>query len=126
MAVNYTANVKAGRMQVVVDQIDAGPGPGVLEIGSVGFSEVLATIVLADPCGTVTGNTLSFVTPRSDNSAAGSGTAVEARLRDSNGNDVVTGLTVGVSGSGSDITLDSVSITPGQTVSINTASLIHG
>ena len=46
-----------------------------------------------------------------------------ARIRDSSGNDVITGLTVGTSGT--DVVLDSVSITAGQTVTINSATFTH-
>lgn len=124
MAVTYTTAVKTARMNAVKDQIDAGAGAGVLEIGTSGMASVLATITLADPCGTVTNGVLTFSgMPRSDTSADASGTAAAARIRDSNNTDIVTGLTVGTSGT--DIILDSVSITAGQTVTINSATITH-
>lgn len=50
--------------------------------------------------------------------------AAAARIRTaSGGTDVITGLTVGLSAS--DIILDSVGITAGQTVTINSASITH-
>ena len=124
MAVTYTTAVKTARMNAVKDQIDAGAGAGKLEIGTSGMASVLATITLADPCGTVTNGVLTFSSmPRSDTSADASGTAAAARIRDSNNVDIVTGLTVGTSGT--DIILDSVSITAGQTVTINSATITH-
>lgn len=124
MAVTYTTAVKTARMNAVKDQIDAGAGAGKLEIGTSGMASVLATITLADPCGTVTNGVLTFSSmPRSDTSADASGTAAAARIRDSNDVDIVTGLTVGTSGT--DIILDSVSITAGQTVTINSATITH-
>jgi len=60
----------------------------------------------------------------SDTSADATGTAAAARIRDSDNNDVVTGLTVGTSGA--DIILDSVSITAGQTVTLLTGAITHG
>lgn len=124
MAVTYATDVKTDRMQAVVDQIDAGTGAGKLEIGTSGMSTVLATITLSDPSGTVSGAVLTFSgTPLSDSSADASGTAAAARIRDSDNNDVVTGLTVGTSGT--DIILDSTSITAGQTVTISSATLTH-
>lgn len=124
MAVTYTTAVKTARMNAVKDQIDAGAGAGKLEIGTSGMASVLATITLADPCGTVTNGVLTFSNmPRSDTSADASGTAAAARIRDSNNTDIVTGLTVGTSGT--DIILDSVSITAGQTVTINSATITH-
>ena len=124
MAVNYTTAVKNARMTAVRDQIDAGSGPGVLQIGTTGMGTVLIEVTLADPSGTVTGGVLSLSNfPRSDTSANASGTAAAARIRDSSGTDVITGLTVGLSAA--DVILDSVNITAGQTVTINTAAFTH-
>ena len=46
------------------------------------------------------------------------GAAAAARLRTSADADVVTGLTVGIAGSGADVILDSTSISSGQNVTI--------
>lgn len=124
MAVTYNSTLKTTRMTSVVTAIDAGAGAGKLEIGTSGMGTVLATITLADPCGSASAGVLTFTTPRSDTSADASGTAAAARIRDSDNNDIVTGLTVGTSGT--DIVLDSVSITAGQTVTINSATITHG
>lgn len=124
MAVVYSATAKTNRMTAVRDTIDAGTGPGVLQIGTAGMATVLAEITLGDPCGTVSGSTLTLSGfPRSDTSANATGTAAAARIRDGSGNDVITGLTVGTSGS--DINLDSTSITAGQTVTITSAAITH-
>ena len=124
MAVVYAAALKTTRMTAVVTAIDAGSGPGKLEIGSAGMASILATITLGDPSATVSGAVLTFSgMPRSDTAADNTGTAAAARIRTSADVDVVTGLTVGTSGT--DIVLDSVSITAGQTVTINSATLTH-
>lgn len=124
MAVVYTTAVKSARMTAVRDAIDAGSGAGKLEIGTTGMASILAVIVLGDPCGTVTNGVLTFSGfPRSDTSADASGTAAAARMRTSDDTDVVTGLTVGTSGT--DVILDSVNITAGQTITINSASITH-
>lgn len=124
MAVIYSTATKTARMNAVVTQIDAGAGAGVLQIGTTGMATVLAEFTLNDPCGTVSGAVLTFSGfPKSDTSANATGTAAAARIRDSNANDVVTGLTVGLSGS--DINLDSLNITTGQTVTLNSATLTH-
>lgn len=124
MPVVYSATAKTNRMTAVRDTIDAGTGPGVLQIGTAGMATVLAEITLGDPCGTVSGSTLTLSGfPRSDTSANATGTAAAARIRDGSGNDVITGLTVGTSGS--DINLDSTNITAGQTVTINSATITH-
>ena len=124
MAVVYTTAVKAARMTAVRDQIDGGAGAGVLQIGTTGMATVLAEITLGDPCGTVSGAVLTLSGfPRSDVSANATGTAAAARIRDSGGTDVITGLTVGTSAS--DINLDNTSINTGQTVTINSATITH-
>lgn len=122
MAVVYTTAVKNARLDAVVSQIGT---TGVLEIGTTGMASVLATIALGNPAGTSSGGVLTFSGfPRSDTSADASGTAAEARIRTaSGGTNIVTGLTVGTSGS--DINLDSTSITAGQTVTINSATITH-
>jgi hypothetical protein len=122
MAVTYTTAVKNARLDAVVTQIGSA---GVLEIGTTGMGTVLATIVLGNPAGTTSGGILTFSGfPRSDTSADATGTAAAARIRTaSGGTDIITGLTVGTSAS--DINLDSVSITTGQTVTINSATITH-
>lgn len=124
MAVVYSATAKTNRMTAVRNTIDAGTGPGVLQIGTAGMATVLAEIILDKPCGTVSGSTLTLSGfPRSDTSANATGTAAAARILNGSGNDVITGLTVGTSGS--DINLDSTSITAGQTVTITSAQITH-
>ena len=122
MAVTYTTTVKNARLDAVVTQIGS---TGVLEIGTTGMGTVLATIALGNPAGTSSSGILTFSGfPRSDTSADATGTAAAARIRTaSGGTDIITGLTVGTSAS--DINLDSVSITAGQTVTITSATITH-
>lgn len=125
MAVTYSTAAKTARMQAVIDQIDAGVSAGTLEIGTTGMASVLAILTLADPCGTAAAGvlTLDFDPDISDSSADATGTAAEARIKDSAGTVIISGLTVGA-GSG-DINLDSVSITAGQTVTLTTGTITH-
>lgn len=124
MSVVYSTATKTARMTAVRDQIDAGSGAGVLQIGTTGMATVLAEITLNDPSGTISGAVLTLSGfPKSDTSANATGTAAAARIRDSAGNDVITGLTVGLSAA--DIILDSVNFTAGQTVTINSATITH-
>lgn len=125
MSVTYTTAVKNARLDAVAAQIDAGAGAGYIEIGTAGMASVLATITLdATSAAAASGGVLTFSSfPKSDTSADNSGTAAEARIRDSDATDIVTGLTVGTSGA--DINLDSVSITAGQTVTLNSATITH-
>lgn len=124
MAVIYSTAAKNARLEAVVNTIDAGSGPGVLQIGTASMAVVLADITLADPSGTVSGGVLTFSGfPRSDSSANATGVAAAARIRDSNGADVITGLTVGTPGSGADIILETTNIDAGEIVTLNTATI---
>lgn len=122
MAVTYTTAVKNARLSAVVTQIGA---TGVLEIGTTGMASILATIALNSTAGTAASGVLTFSGfPKSDTSADNTGIAAAARIRTATGGtDIVTGLTVGISGS--DINLDSISITAGQTVTITSAAITH-
>ena len=126
MAITYSTAAKNARLDAVATLIDAGAGAGKLEIGTTGMASILATFALADPsCAAASGGVLTFdFDPDiSDTSADNSGTAAAARIRYSNNTDIITGLTVGTSGT--DIVLDSVSITAGQTVTLATATITH-
>lgn len=124
MAVTYPTAAKAARMTAIRDLIDAGSGPGKLKIRN-SSDTVLATILLADPSGTVSGGTLTFdFDPDvSDTSADATGTAANAIITDSDDVTVVSGLTVGLSDA--DIILDSLSINAGQTVTLATGTITH-
>jgi hypothetical protein len=124
MAVNYSTAAKNARLQSTADLIDAGASPGKLKIRD-SSNVVLATLTLADPCGTVSAGVLTFdFDPDiSDTSADASGTAANAILTDSADTTVVSGLTVGTSGT--NVVLDSVSITAGQTVTITAGTITH-
>lgn len=126
MAVTYSTAAKTARMQAVIDQIDAHATlAGTLEIGTTGMATVLATFTLADPSGTAAAGVLTFdFDPDiSDTSADATGTAAEARIKDGSGTAIITGLTVGTAGT--DIVLDSTSITAGQTVTLTTGTITH-
>jgi len=112
MTVNYATSLKSVRMAAVITAVDAGSGPGTLEICTAAYASVLATITLADPSFTESGGVITMAgLPRSDTSADNTGTVV------------ISGLTVGA-GSG-DIQLNSVSITAGQNLSITAATITH-
>jgi hypothetical protein len=125
MAVTYTTAAKNARMQAIADLIDAGASPGKLKIRNAA-NTVLATFTLTDPCAeSVAGGVLTFdFNPDiSDSSADATGTADNAIFTDSADTTVISGLSVGTSGT--DVVLDSVSITAGQTVTILTAAITH-
>lgn len=121
MAVTYNNTLKGTRMTAVVTAIGAS---GKLEICTTAYGTVLATVPLANPAGTVSSGVLTFTMPRSDTSAANTGTAAIARIRDGSNADIVTGLTVGTSGT--DIVMGTTSITAGLTVTISSGTITHG
>lgn len=123
MAVTYSNTVKDNRMTQVLNAIDGGAGAGYIEICSAAYAAVLATITLADPCGSVASQALTLTMPKSDTDADATGTAAIARIKDSVGNIIVSGLTVGTSGT--DVILSSTAITAGDTVTINSVVFTH-
>jgi hypothetical protein len=122
MPVNYNTTLKNTRMTAVVTSIGSA---GKIEIGTTLMAVVLATINLSNPCGTVSGGVLTFSgTPLTVSSAANSGTAANARVRDGSNTDIITGLTV--SSTSGDIVLSSTNIVAGQPVTLTSASITHG
>ena len=121
MAVTYDATVKNARMDAVLTEIgDAAK----IVIGTSGLSTTLVVLTCPTPSGTVSGDTLTFdMDPDLSNTAVADGTAAEAKITTSGDVDKITGLTVGTSGT--DIILDSVSITTGQTVTLATGTIQH-
>jgi hypothetical protein len=123
MSVTYSTTLKNTRMNDVVSAIDTG-GPGYLEVGDAGMVHVLSTIHFNTVCGTVSSGVLTFSgTPLVDSSAARTGTAAAAEVFSGGNTLVISGLTVGTSGS--DINLSSTSIVAGQSVTITSATIQH-
>ena len=124
MALTYSTATKTARMSAVKDQIDLGSGAGKLEIGTTAMASVLVTVTLNDPCGSASAAALAFAGFPKTVAASLGGTAATARIRDSDNNDVITGLTVGTSNA--DIILDNTSINAAQNVTINaTPTITH-
>jgi hypothetical protein len=106
--------------------VDGRSSFGTLVIGTSGLSGttgVLATIVLQKPSFSIVGKVATLLGVTLSVLASGSGTAALAELRDSDGNTVVSGLTVGTSAT--DIVITSTSITAGETVSITAGTVTH-
>jgi hypothetical protein len=119
MAVTYTTAVKNSRLNAVITAIG---GTGVLEIGTTAMASILATITFDATAGTSSGGVLTFSSFPKNATAANTGTAAVARIRTgTGGTDIITALTVGLSAS--DINLNSLSITSGQTVTITSATI---
>jgi hypothetical protein len=118
MAVTYATAVKTARMTATRDNF----ANGTLEILTSGDA-VLVTFGLDAAGGTISGAVWTLVFDASTVAATGTGTAAKAQVKDSGGTAELTGLTVGTSGS--DINLDSVSITAAQNVTLSSATVTH-
>ncbi len=124
MSVTYNTTLKNTRLTDVVTAIDTG-GAGYLEILDSGLAHVLSTIHFNSVCGVVSGGVLTFNgTPLVDASAAHTGTATSAEVFSGGNTLIISGLTVGTSGS--DINLSSTSIVAGQSVTLTSATITHG
>lgn len=126
MAVVYNTTVRNNRLQQVVNAIDGGPGNGLLEIGTTGMGAVLSTVVLAKPCGTIAAGVLTFSgVPLNDVAAAGIGNAAAARITDSTGTTVISGLTIGTVGSSvTDMVISQASVDSGDIVSFVSGTIV--
>ena len=127
MSIVYSNTVKADRLQKVIDNVDAAASFGTLVIGTSalsGATGVLATITMPKPCATKTGGVLTIAGVPLSVAAAATGTAAKAELRDSDGVVIASGLTVGTSGT--DIIINAVAVSSGQTVQLNSGTITHG
>jgi hypothetical protein len=123
-APTYDNTVKAARMTATRDAV----ADGTLEILSAADA-VLAIFTLTLAGGTVSNAvwTLAFDSnSTTGEAAAGAGTtATKAQIKDSGGTARITGLSVGLTSSGSGVELDNTSIASGQTVTLSSATFTH-
>lgn len=123
MGVIYRASLRTTRMNSVLTDMDSGAGPATLEIGTTGFASVLLTFTLSDPSATVSGDVLTLSgMPKNANASAG-GVAAEARIKESGGQVVTSGLTVGTSGA--NIIISNTTITNGAAYSLTAGTITH-
>ena len=120
MALTYSTAVKTARMNAVVTALGASAK---LQIGTSGMATVLATITLDATAGTVANGVLTLSGMPKNVAASAAGVAAAARLRTSDDVDIITGLTVGTSGT--DIIIDNTNIASGQTVNVTSVVITH-
>lgn len=131
LALSFSGTVRNNRLTALRDAIDGGTGAGLWRIydgsrpSTCGTATtMLAEITLQDPCGTVSSQVLTFSgTPLSDTSANATGTASWFRIVDSSGTCCVDG---NVGTSGSDLNLNTTSITSGVQVTVSSATITEG
>jgi len=120
MALTYSTAVKTARMNAVVTALGSSAK---LQIGTAGMATILATIVLDATAGTVSNGVLTLSGMPKNVAASAAGVAAAARLRTSGDVDIITGLTVGTSGT--DIIIDNTNIASGQTVNVTSVVITH-
>jgi hypothetical protein len=124
MAVNYDTPTKSARMAATILRIDNNAAPAFIEIATAAYASVLVTITLADPSFTESGGVITMAGAPKSGVAGATGTAAVARIKEGGGSaTIVNNLTVGTSGS--DINLNSTSISSGQTVTLTAGTITH-
>lgn len=135
MSVVYNATLKTNRMQLVADLIaskTAASSTGTALASSIvigtsalsGGTGVLVTFPLGTTPGTVAGAVLTISGTPLTATATGTGTAALAEIRNNAGAVVVSGLTVGTSGT--DLIINASAISTGQIVTLTSGTLTHG
>ncbi len=130
MSLNYTTAIAQDRLQAVIDNIDAGGSGshGKLVIGTSalsGVTGVLVTVPLDFPSATISVKTLTFAGVPIDTTASANGTAAKAELRDGSDTVIASGLTVGLTGSGANIIMDTTAVTTSRPVRLVSATITH-
>jgi hypothetical protein len=118
MAVTHPLAVRQGIANFVVDQLDEGTPPGVLEMQTSGDVEV-ATLTFANPAfGAADGSGVATAGAIVSDTNATGGTIAKARLKNNALTDKIL-CSVTATGGGGDIELSSVVVSAGQTVSLS-------
>lgn len=131
MAIAYSTTVRNNRLNQVRDAIDGGAGAGKLRIYTASrpatcgtATTLLAELTFSDPCSSgASGGTLTMSAITADSSADATGTAAWFRAVDSTGTCCIDG---NVGTSGSDLNLNSTSISTGQQVSVSSMVITEG
>ena len=133
MSVTYSTNAGNARLAAALTatstaagtSVDGQSGNGLLVIGTSslsGATGVLVTITLQKPSFSIASKVATLLGVPLSATASATGTAALAEFRDSGGNTIISGLTVGTSGT--DIIINSTSISSGQTVQVIATSTI--
>lgn len=136
MAVTYRSSLRTNRLNLVVNDLGTATSPtisvtgtaaGTLVVGTSalsGATGVLATFTLNTTPATVTGDTLTISGTPLSATASASGTAALAELRNNAGTVILSGLSVGTSGTNVIIN-PSTTITSGQTCQVTSCTITH-
>lgn len=120
MSVTHATAVRTIVADAVVDQVDAGAAAGKIRIRA--GSTTLCDITLTDPAfGNASAGVATLNGLPKSGTASAAGTADNFQALDSDGNVKFSG-SVTATGGGGDLTLDTVTISIGETVTINSGS----
>lgn len=135
MTIALNTTTRNNRLAQITSAIDAGSAGGTIKIYSgarpatgaaLSGNTLLSTLTMPKPSApSPSGGVLTFNSIPADTNAAATGTAAWARIADSNGNFVMD-LSVTATGGGGDIQINNTSITAGQTVAVNSATITDG
>jgi hypothetical protein len=125
----YSFPVKRLRMTAVLNSIDGGNGPGVIELRNA-ENVVLATLLLTKPSFYLVGDDLQLCAPTTAFVAI-AGRATIGTISDGSGNIVIDEMSVGVDETEDgvhdfEIVLDNVDLDVGKQVTIVYATIEHG
>lgn len=125
--VNLNTTTQTALLNAIKAAIDAGSGPGTVELyngtmpatpaTAVTTQTKLGTLTFSDPCGSVSGNLLTMSAITQDSSADATGTASWARIKDSDGV-VVEDIDVTSSGGGGVLQMNTTNIVIGGPILI--------
>lgn len=123
MTITYPSSLISTRLSDVANAIDSGAGQGVCRLLDASNS-VISSLPVGKPCATASGNLLTFNNVPWIDPATVGGTAVAARIETSNGDTVVSGLTVGTGSTAYDIVISPSNVLiAGETVEVTLATI---
>jgi len=138
MAIRMTTALRNARAQAIIDTVDAGGDTITTEAvlliyggtrpstgGSAAGNTLLGTLVMSQPCGTISSGVLTLQPVTSDTSADADGTITWARIADSDGVAVMD-FSCGLTGSSADITFNAVDVLTGGTISLVSGTITEG
>ena len=127
MTVRVSANTRSAMLRALADMVDAGDGPGTIDIyggqmptaanDPLGDQPLLARLVFSRPAFGHTAGGVIGARPIADSKAIASGRARWARISDGDGRPLAD-VDVGESGTGAMLNLSNVSLAAGDVVSV--------
>jgi hypothetical protein len=124
VTISYVPTLKSTRMQAVAAAVDVSATPGRLEIGTAGMGTVLVAITLAKPSFSEDGEgVLTMLGLPLAGTAVATGVAAAGRIKNGDGAQVATGLTVALSGA--DIEISNIDIVVGDNVPVTSMTITH-